>query len=268
MKAWNAITAAKIATDAIANAKIADGAITAGKIATDAIANAKIADGAITAAKIATDAISSAKIATDAITAAKIAANAIGSSELATDAIGAAQLAADAIAEVNATVDTALADIGATIARMGYLDNLNIGENVAGTSEVTAIQNNTRAVRVVPSLLERPDSGSTVFRIEIFLYDDAGNMEPPDAAPGLYRQTQSLPHKIRRQNQKPGNAVAGTNLRANSPEKLAVAMASVRSKYTLSYQEDGYRHQDQPKKQQTGEKPDFLADDILEGGRL
>lgn len=72
-----------------------------------------------------------------------------------------------------------------TAARAGYLDNLNIGENVAGTSEVTAIQNNTRAVRVVPPVLERPDSGTTAFRVEIFLYDENGNMEAPDAAPTI-----------------------------------------------------------------------------------
>lgn len=83
-----AVTAAKIASDAIANAKIADGAITAAKIATDAIANAKIADGAVTAAKIATDAITNAKIADGLLTAAKLATAALAQAKFAADAKG------------------------------------------------------------------------------------------------------------------------------------------------------------------------------------
>lgn len=85
--------------------------------------------------------------------------------------------------EVNAQCDQALADAGVNATRMAYVDNLNIGENVAGTSEVTSITNNTRCVRVVPCTIERPDSGSTVYRVELLLYDESGNMESPDAAP-------------------------------------------------------------------------------------
>jgi len=77
------------------------GAITAASIASDAITAAKIADNAIDAGSIATGAITSAKFAAGAIDAAAIA----------TNAIDADALAADAIAEINATVDTALADI-------------------------------------------------------------------------------------------------------------------------------------------------------------
>ena len=72
-----------------------------------------------------------------------------------------------------------------TATRAGYVDNLNVGGNVASSAEVTAIQNNTRAVRVVPPVLERPDSGSTAFRIELLLYDETGGMEAPDAAPTI-----------------------------------------------------------------------------------
>ena len=70
-----------------------------------------------------------------------------------------------------------------TNARAGYLDKLNISGNVAASSEVTAIQNNTRVVRVVPTQMQRPATGSTVYRIELFLYDSVGNMEAPDSAP-------------------------------------------------------------------------------------
>jgi hypothetical protein len=70
-----------------------------------------------------------------------------------------------------------------TAARAGYLDNLNVGGNVASSAEATSIQNNTRVVRVVPDVIERPDAGTVTYRIELLLYDDAGNMEAPDAAP-------------------------------------------------------------------------------------
>lgn len=101
---------------------VASGGITAASLAADAITAAKIADGAIDAATFAAGAINAAAIATDAITAAKIAADAIGASELAADAVteiqsGLATAASIAAlnnlsaAQVNAEVDTALADV-------------------------------------------------------------------------------------------------------------------------------------------------------------
>lgn len=72
-----------------------------------------------------------------------------------------------------------------TSARAGYLDNLNVGGPVASSAEATAIQNNTRVVRVVPEIIERPDSGTVTYRVELFLYDEAGNMEAPDSAPTI-----------------------------------------------------------------------------------
>jgi hypothetical protein len=90
--AWGsgAITAASIASDAIAAAKIATGAITA----------AKFAAGAIDAAAIASDAITAAKIADGAIDAATFAAGAITATVIATGAIDADAVAADAVAEI------------------------------------------------------------------------------------------------------------------------------------------------------------------------
>jgi hypothetical protein len=72
-----------------------------------------------------------------------------------------------------------------TSTRAGYLDNLNVGGLVASSAEATAIQNNTRVVRVVPQVIERPDSGTQTYRIELFLYDEVGNMEAPDSAPTI-----------------------------------------------------------------------------------
>jgi hypothetical protein len=93
--------------------------------------------------------------------------------------------AVDGSGNAIAPAATALSTAQWTNARAGYLDNINVGGNVASSAEVTGIQNNTRVVRVVPSVIERPDSGSTVYRIELLAYDSAGNMEAPDSAPTL-----------------------------------------------------------------------------------
>jgi hypothetical protein len=82
-----------------------------------------------------------------------------------------------------AGVTTLLARL--TSARGGYLDNLNVGGNVASSAEVTSIQNNTRIVRVVPDDIELPAAGTRTYRIELFLYDAVGNMEAPDSAPTI-----------------------------------------------------------------------------------
>lgn len=87
-------------------------------------------------------------------------------------------------AQVNTEADAALSDIGATSARFGYLDNLNIGGNVASSAEATAIQNNTRVVRVVPEAIELPAT-TRAYRVEVLLYDTSGNMEAPDSAPTI-----------------------------------------------------------------------------------
>lgn len=84
---------------------------------------------------------------------------------------------------VQSASNAALVALGMTLGRMGYLDNLNVSGLVASSAEVTAIQNNTRVVRVIPTVLERPDSGSVVYRFELFCYDSTGNMEAPDSAP-------------------------------------------------------------------------------------
>lgn len=67
----------------------------------------------------------------------------------------------------------------------GFLAATFPGGTVASSAEVVAIQNNTRVVRVVPDVVERPDSGTTTYRVELLLYDDTGNMEAPDSAPTI-----------------------------------------------------------------------------------
>jgi hypothetical protein len=60
-----------------------------------------------------------------------------------------------------------------------------VSGQVASQAEVTAIQNNTRTVITAPEVIERPDSGTATYRIELFLYDEVGNMEAPDSAPTM-----------------------------------------------------------------------------------
>lgn len=84
---------------------------------------------------------------------------------------------------VDGLVDTLVARLTAT--RAGFLDNLNVGGLIASSAEVTSVQNNTRVVRVVPSTIERPNAGTQTYRIELLLYDEAGNMEVPDSAPTI-----------------------------------------------------------------------------------
>ena len=107
-----------------------------------------------------------------------------GTFDPATDSTEAIRDTAPLGTAMRGTDDAALASAW-TGTRAGYLDNLNVGGNVASSAEVTAIQNNTRAVRVVPPVLERPDAGSTAYRIELLLYDETGGMEAPDAAPTI-----------------------------------------------------------------------------------
>ncbi len=92
-----------------------------------------------------------------------------------------ARLAELAAANLPTDVDSLLARLSAT--RAGYLDKLNITGNVAASAEVLAIQNNTRTTIAVPGVMERPDAGSTRFKIYLNNYDTAGNMEAPDSAP-------------------------------------------------------------------------------------
>jgi hypothetical protein len=84
-----------------------------------------------------------------------------------------------------ADVQTAMTNQGYTTGRSPYLDNLNVGGLVASSAEVSAIQNNTRVVFAVPSVMERPDAGNQDYRLWLYLYDSAGNMEAPDALPTI-----------------------------------------------------------------------------------
>ena len=82
-----------IATDAITEAKIANGAVTANKIATDAVVTAKISDRNVTEAKIDSDAVITRTILNAAVTEAKIASSAVTSDKLANDSVTSGKIA-------------------------------------------------------------------------------------------------------------------------------------------------------------------------------
>ena len=100
----NKITTARVTTDdlqattkVIGTSEIEDAAITAAKLASNAVETAKIKDGAVSTAKVADSAISAAKLAADAVETAKIKDAAVSSAKVADGAISAAKLAADAV---------------------------------------------------------------------------------------------------------------------------------------------------------------------------
>lgn len=104
------------------------------------------------------------------------------------DELAAANLPTD-ITSIIAYVDELETRLSAT--RAGYLDNLNIGGLVASSAEATAIQNNTRIRVIVPQMMERPDSGSTAFKLHLYIYDEAGNMEAPDSTPTITAENET-----------------------------------------------------------------------------
>jgi len=108
-----AITSAKVEAGAIHSTAIAANAITASTIATAAITATKFASGAINAAAIATNALTSAKIATGAIHSTAIAAGAITATEAPNldAAISTIATPAQVLTQVNAALDTAIAEI-------------------------------------------------------------------------------------------------------------------------------------------------------------
>lgn len=70
-----------------------------------------------------------------------------------------------------------------TATRAGYLDKLNVSGNVASQADVTAITQAQRVRIVVPGQIERPDSGSTDYRIWIYVYNEQHTAEDLDSNP-------------------------------------------------------------------------------------
>lgn len=153
----------------------------------------------VNVASIDADAITASAIADNAIDAGAIAANAITSAKIATDAIGSDQLAASAIAEINATVDAALADYdGPTHAELvseiddvqtdiAALNNLSAAEVNAEVVDVLSVDAFAEPTGVPPAT---DTLAGKIGRLHMALrnridvtaskkqfYDDAGNVE-------------------------------------------------------------------------------------------
>jgi len=91
------VTGEKIADKGVGTAQIADGAIKALQINADAVETAKIKDLNVTAGKLAADAVETDKIKNANVTGEKIANKAVGTAQIADGAIKALQINADAV---------------------------------------------------------------------------------------------------------------------------------------------------------------------------
>ena len=98
------------ADGSITTAKLADDAVTQAKIASGAVGSVEIADDAVTQAKVGSAAIGTTELAADAVTQAKIASGAVGTTELADDAVTQAKVADDAIGGAQLKTSNAAAD--------------------------------------------------------------------------------------------------------------------------------------------------------------
>jgi hypothetical protein len=150
----NAITQAKLAAAIVDATKLADDAVTAAKIAAGAVGNTelaalavdgpKIAAGAITAAKIAAGTITANEIAAATITGAKIAAATIAAGNIVADTITAAKIAAGTITTAEIAADTIVAGniaagaIGASEIAAGAVVAGKIAANAVTATEIAA----------------------------------------------------------------------------------------------------------------------------------
>ena len=114
--ASNAVNNSKIGNGAVNAAKLAANAVTVAKIANNSITTAKITTAAVTAVKIGPNAVNTAKIANAAVTAAKIAGGAVNANKIADGAVSSAKIQNAAITGAK------LADGAVTAAKLGLLD--------------------------------------------------------------------------------------------------------------------------------------------------
>ena len=117
-----AITAAKLASNAVTTVKIADGNVTSAKLADGAVTSAKILDGTIATADLADGSVTSAKIADGTIAAGDLASNAVTTVKILDGNVTTAKLADNSVTSakiVDGTIATAdLADGAVTSAKI------------------------------------------------------------------------------------------------------------------------------------------------------
>jgi len=150
----NAITAAKIAADAVGSSEIAAGAVGTSEIADGAVTATKIAAGAVDASHIAAGAVDTSELATDAVTSAKIAASAVDTSELANNAVTVAKIANGAVtsldnggADANLSIGTTYVDVSTLTVDPAdcrfMIFSVRFIANAAGTFDIQVRQNTT-----------------------------------------------------------------------------------------------------------------------------
>lgn len=115
---------------------IVDGAITAGKIATNAVTADKIVAGAINASKISANAIDASKIASNAVTTDKLSANAVNASKIQAGAITADKIATNAIS-------ASMIQTGTLDASKVTINNLTANRITGGTMSADRISGGT-----------------------------------------------------------------------------------------------------------------------------
>jgi len=155
MIAADAVSAAKLADNAVDSEHYVDGSIDTVHLSTDAVTGAKIADNAIDSEHYTDGSIDAAHIATDAVTTAKINADAVTGAKIADDAVGADQLASDAV--VNASVASGAAIAHSKLASLTDTQILvgngsNVPTGVAVSGDVTIA--NTGAVTIAANAVE------------------------------------------------------------------------------------------------------------------
>jgi len=162
----NTINTSLLEDLSVTTGKINNLAITAGKLAADAVETAKILDGAVTAAKIQTSgitggnvsagAINTVHLAASGVTLAKMAASSVGTTQLVDSGITQEKLAASSIATVN------IIDSGVTQAKLasGSVATINIINS--GVTQDKLASNSVATVNIVDSAvtLAKMASGS------------------------------------------------------------------------------------------------------------
>lgn len=94
---------------------------------------------------------------------------------------GGAAATAAALAAEAADVATLVARLTAT--RAAYLDKLAVSGLVASAADVAGVTQAQRVRVIVPAMLERPDSGSTTYRVWIYAYSPTHVAEALDSNP-------------------------------------------------------------------------------------